>query len=91
LRATGTGGSFIGTASYLREMSDGRVKIASTYSCGARLVSWFNDGVLKTEGDSITEGIGQDRVTAAIGDNFKPDHQITDSVALKFVFGLMQT
>lgn len=70
--AIGTGGTLAGTAEYLRSKSD-TVKIALTDPCGAKLVRYYNDGVLKAEGDSITEGIGQGRVTGNL-EGFKPDY-----------------
>lgn len=69
--AVGTGGTLAGTAEYLRSVSD-TVKIALTDPCGAKLVRYYQDGVLKAEGDSITEGIGQGRITGNL-EGFKPD------------------
>lgn len=69
--AVGTGGTLAGTAEYLRSVSD-NVKIAITDPCGAKLVRFYRDGVLKAEGGSITEGIGQGRITGNL-EGFKPD------------------
>ena len=51
----------------------------------------YHDGALKAEGTSITEGIGQGRVTAN-HDGFTPDFswRITDEVALPIVFDLLE-
>lgn len=70
--AVGTGGTLAGTAEYLRSVSD-NVKIAITDPCGAKLVRFYRDGQLKAEGDSISEGIGQGRITGNL-DGFKPDY-----------------
>lgn len=71
--AVGTGGTLAGTAEYLRKATDGKVKIALTDPCGAKLVRYFNEGNLESAGNSITEGIGQGRITGALGEGFKPD------------------
>lgn len=88
--AVGTGGTLAGVAEGLRAATNGAVKIALTDPCGARLVRYFNDGELAAVGDSITEGIGQGRVTGALGDDFKPDFafEITDDEALRTTFDL---
>lgn len=70
--AVGTGGTLAGTAEYLRGVSD-TVKIAITDPCGAKLVRYYRDGELKAEGDSITEGIGQGRITGNL-EGFEPDY-----------------
>lgn len=70
--AIGTGGTISGTAHFLRTKSD-TVKIAVTDPCGAKLVRLYNEGELKAEGNSITEGIGQGRVTANL-EGFTPDY-----------------
>lgn len=69
--AVGTGGTLVGTAQYLRSQSSS-VKIALTDPCGAKLVRFYNDGELKAEGSSITEGIGQGRITGNL-EGFTPD------------------
>jgi cysteine synthase A len=48
--AVGTGGTLAGTATYLREKTNGKVKIALTDPGGAKLVQWYNEGVLQAEG-----------------------------------------
>jgi cysteine synthase len=90
--AIGTGGTLSGTAQYLREKTDGRVKIALTDPGGAKLVKWYNEGVLEAQGGSISEGIGQIRVTGAIGEDFKPDYafQVPDAEAMQICFDLMK-
>ena len=90
--AIGTGGTLSGTAAYLKEKTDGKVKIALTDPGGAKLVSFYNSGVFEASGGSISEGIGQVRVTGAIGEDFKPDFafQVDDSEAMEICFNLMK-
>jgi cysteine synthase A len=58
---------------------------------GAALHSYYTTGELKSEGGSITEGIGQGRITANL-EGFKPDtsFQVTDHEALPVVFDLLE-
>lgn len=69
--ATGTGGTLAGVTRYLKTVSDGRVKCFLADPPGSVLHSYItNGGQLKERtGSSITEGIGQGRIT----DNLKPD------------------
>src|SRR5262245_63564575 len=58
---------------------------------GAAMYSWIKTGVLKSEGSSITEGIGQGRVTKNIeGAPIDDAYQIPDSEALPIVFDLLK-
>ncbi|CAN8063083.1 unnamed protein product [Agarophyton chilense] len=88
--AVGTGGTLAGTAHYLRRVNP-TVKIALTDPRGAKLVSYYRHGVLKADGNSITEGIGQGRITANL-QGFTPDYafEIGDEQALDVVYKLMQ-
>jgi len=88
--AVGTGGTLAGVAAGLRGHNKD-VKIALADPMGAALYSFYTEGVLKAEGSSITEGIGQGRITANL-DGFTPDfsYQITDEEALPIVFRLVQ-
>ena len=67
------------------------VKIAIADPLGAALYSYYTSGELKAEGSSITEGIGQGRITANL-EGFTPDfsYQIPDEEALPIVFELIQ-
>ena len=67
------------------------VKIALADPLGAALYSFYTSGELKSEGSSITEGIGQGRITANL-EGFTPDFsfQIPDEDALPIVFDLIQ-
>ena len=88
--AVGTGGTLAGVAAGLRGHSKD-VKIAIADPMGAALYSYYTDGVLKSEGNSITEGIGQGRITANL-EGFTPDFsfQVPDEEALPIVFDLVQ-
>jgi cysteine synthase A len=88
--AIGTGGTLAGCAQYFREHHPD-VKIGLTDPCGAALHRYYKDGELKSEGNSITEGIGQGRVTANL-EGFTPDYnyEINDTVALNACFELLK-
>ncbi|MDH4984864.1 cysteine synthase A [Aminobacter anthyllidis] len=88
--AVGTGGTLAGVAIGLKAKS-AAVKIALADPLGAALYSYYTSGELTAEGSSITEGIGQGRITANL-DGFTPDfsYQIPDEEALPIVFGLIQ-
>ncbi len=87
--AIGTGGTLAGVAAALRTRNP-NVKIALADPPGAALFNYYKHGELKAEGSSITEGIGQGRVTANL-EGFKPDEafQIPDSEAIPFCFELL--
>ncbi len=88
--AIGTGGTLAGVAAALRAKNPS-VKIALADPPGAALFNYYKHGELKAEGSSITEGIGQGRVTANI-EGFKPDEafQIPDSESVPFCFELLR-
>ena len=88
--AVGTGGTLAGVAMGLKGKS-ADVKIALADPLGAALYSYYTSGELKSEGSSITEGIGQGRITANL-DGFTPDfsYQVPDEEALPIVFDLIQ-
>jgi cysteine synthase A len=88
--AIGTGGTLAGVAAALRAKNP-NVKIALADPPGAALFNYYKHGELKAEGSSITEGIGQGRVTANI-EGFKPDEafQIPDSESVPFCFELLR-
>lgn len=88
--AVGTGGTLAGIAAGLREKSNS-VKVALADPAGAALHSYYTTGELKAEGESITEGIGQGRITANL-EGFHPDFswQVPDAEALPIIFDLVQ-
>ena len=61
--AVGTGGTLAGVGTFLKERND-KITIGLADVPGAALYSYYTTGELKAEGSSITEGIGQGRVTA---------------------------
>ena len=85
--AVGSGGTLAGIAMALQPKG---VKIALADPDGAALHSFYTTGVLKAEGSSITEGIGQGRITANL-EGITPDmsFRIPDSEALPIVFDLL--
>ncbi|MEJ8567658.1 cysteine synthase A [Elongatibacter sediminis] len=88
--AIGTGGTISGVGRYLKERNPGTV-IALTDPMGSCMFNHFKHGELKAEGNSITEGIGQGRVTANIGSAPVDDaFQVTDAEMLDVLFPLLQ-
>ncbi len=88
--AVGTGGTLAGTGMALKERNK-NIQIAIADPMGAALYNYYKNGELKSEGTSITEGIGQGRITENLVDA-PIDHafQISDSEALPIVFDLLQ-
>ena len=88
--AVGTGGTLAGVGMALKERKP-EVTIALTDPMGAALYHYYRHGELKSEGSSITEGIGQGRVTANLeGAPIDLAFQIPDEEALPYVFDLLQ-
>jgi cysteine synthase A len=87
--AVGSGGTLAGTALGLRSLKPS-IKIGLADPYGAALYSYFTTGELKSEGGSITEGIGQGRITANL-EGLKVDHayRIPDAEAVQIVFDLL--
>ena len=87
--AVGTGGTLAGVATALKARNP-EVRIAAADPMGAAIYSWIKTGVLASEGSSITEGIGQGRVTANLeGAPIDDAYQIPDSEALPILFDLV--
>ena len=87
--AIGTGGTLAGTAIYLKQQNPD-IRIAAADPMGASMFHWFKHGELRAEGTSITEGIGQGRITANIeGAPIDDAYQISDAEALPIVFDLL--
>jgi len=88
--AVGTGGTLAGIGIGLREHNPA-IKIALADPHGAALHSYYTTGELKADGSSITEGIGQGRITANL-EGFKPDfaYRIPDEEAIPLVFDLLE-
>ena len=87
--AVGSGGTLAGVGMALKER-DAKVKIGLADPRGAALYSFYTTGVLKSEGSSITEGIGQGRITANLeGAPVDFACQIEDEEAVRIVFDLV--
>ncbi len=88
--AVGTGGTLAGVAAALRDRRKD-VVIAIADVPGAALYSYYTTGELKAEGSSITEGIGQGRITANL-EGLEVDEAffIPDSESLEVAFGLLR-
>jgi cysteine synthase len=88
--AVGTGGTLAGVAIALKERKPG-VKIALADPMGASLYNYYAHGVLKAEGTSITEGIGQSRITKNLeGAPIDLAYQIPDAEAVPIIFDLLE-
>ncbi|NBQ40158.1 MAG: cysteine synthase A [Alphaproteobacteria bacterium] len=86
--AVGTGGTLAGTGIGLKNYNP-TIKIGLADPMGAALFSFYTTGVLKSEGSSITEGIGQGRITKNL-EGLTVDHafRISDEDAVRIVFDL---
>jgi cysteine synthase A len=88
--AVGTGGTLAGVAMALKARNK-NVKIALADPMGAALYSYYTTGVLKAEGSSITEGIGQGRITKNLEDApIDVAYQIPDQEAVPIIFDLLE-
>jgi cysteine synthase len=88
--AVGTGGTLAGVGIALKERNRS-VKIALADPFGAALYSYYTTGVLKSEGSSITEGIGQGRITKNMeGAPIDIAYQIPDDEAVALIFDLLE-
>ena len=86
--AAGSGGTIAGIGMYLQPKG---VKVALADPDGAALHSFYTTGALASTGSSISEGIGQGRITKNL-EGFKPDmsYNIPDAEALPYVFNLLR-
>lgn len=86
--AAGSGGTVAGMGMYLQPKG---VKVGLADPDGAALHSFYTTGVLASSGASISEGIGQGRITKNLED-FTPDmsYNISDAEALPYVFDLLR-
>jgi cysteine synthase A len=88
--AVGTGGTLAGVGLYLKEKNP-NVRIGIADPMGAALYHYYKHGELKAEGESITEGIGQGRITANLeGAPVDDAYQIRDEEALPIAFDLLK-
>lgn len=86
--AAGSGGTVAGMGMYLQPKG---VKVGLADPDGAALHSFYTTGVLASSGASISEGIGQGRITKNL-EGFTPDmsYNISDAEALPYVFDLLR-
>lgn len=90
ISAVGSGGTLAGVAQALRARNP-TVKIGLADPYGAALYSYYTDGELKAEGGSISEGIGQGRITANLeGMTIDHAYRISDEEMLLAIFDLME-
>jgi len=88
--AVGTGGTLAGVAMALKARNPD-IKIALADPFGAALYNYYKNGELKAEGSSITEGIGQGRITANLVDApIDLAYRISDAEAVGIVFDLLE-
>jgi len=88
--AVGSGGTLAGVAEALRARS-ADVKIGLADPEGAALYNFYANGALASSGNSITEGIGQGRITANLeGLTIDNPYQISDAEALPYIFDLLE-
>jgi len=88
--AVGSGGTLAGISMYLKSQN-GDIKIGLTDPMGAALYNYYKHGELASSGTSITEGIGQGRITANL-EGVAIDHafQVTDEEWLPVIFDLVK-
>jgi cysteine synthase A len=88
--AVGTGGSLSGIGMALKERNP-NIRVALADPLGAALYAYYTTGELKASGSSITEGIGQGRITANVdGTPVDAAYQIPDEEAVPIVFDLLE-
>ena len=90
ISAVGSGGTLAGVAEALRARKSD-IKIGLADPNGASLYSWYANGELKSEGTSISEGIGQGRITANL-EGLKVDHayRIDDVEMLNVIYEMVE-
>ena len=87
--ATGTGGTYAGVAMFLKEKNP-NTRCVVADPMGSGLYSYVKTGEIKTEGNSVTEGIGNGRVTGNMeGSPMDDAIQIDDHKALEVIYQLL--
>jgi cysteine synthase len=88
--AIGTGGTLAGVSTFLKQQNK-RIRTVAADPMGAAMYSWIKRNELKSEGSSVTEGIGLGRVTGNVKDAPIDDaYQIPDSEAIPLLFELLK-
>ena len=86
----GTGGTISGVSSYLKEKNK-NIIICAADPMGSAMFNFFKNGELKSEGTSITEGIGQGRITENLKNAIVDDcFQVSDHEALDLIFNMIK-
>ena len=86
----GTGGTLTGVAQYLKEQNN-NIKIGLADPYGAALYSFYTEGTLESEGSSVTEGIGQGRITKNLeGLEVDFPFRVADADALDAMFKMVE-
>jgi cysteine synthase A len=87
--AVGTGGTLAGVGAYLKQRNP-KIVIAAADPMGAVIYSWVKTGKLESSGSSISEGIGQGRITGNLeGATIDEAFQIPDSEMVPIVYDLL--
>jgi cysteine synthase A len=87
--ATGTGGTYAGVAMFLKAQNP-QLKCVLADPMGSGLYSYFRTGEIKIEGNSVTEGIGNSRITGNLAGAPVDDAiQVDDPLALKIIYQLL--
>jgi cysteine synthase A len=88
--SVGSGGTLAGVSIGLKKMNP-KIRIVLADPMGSALYNYYKNGVLKSEGSSITEGIGQGRVTVNLeGATIDDAYQIHDEEAVPIIFDLLE-
>ena len=88
--STGTGGTLAGVGAYLKSKS-AAIRIVLVDPPGSALYNYFKNGELKSEGSSITEGIGTGRITANLqGAPVDDALRIADAQTMHYVYRLLR-
>jgi cysteine synthase A len=88
--SVGSGGTLAGVSIGLKNLNP-KIRIVLADPMGSALYNYYKNGVLKSEGSSITEGIGQGRVTANLeGAVIDDAYQIPDEEAVPIIFDLLE-
>jgi cysteine synthase A len=88
--AIGTGGTLAGVSAFLKQQNK-RIRTVAADPMGAAMYSWIKRNELKSEGSSVTEGIGLGRITGNVKDAPIDDaYQIPDSEAIPLLFELLK-
>ena len=88
--AVGSGGTIAGVGRFLKEQNQS-IKIGLADPEGSALFSYYLDGELKSDGKSVSEGIGQGRITANLAEApIDMAFRLSDHEALPLIFDLMQ-